>query len=69
MEDKIINVLLSAINNVRKLHRPINGPYDDLACKHCTDLFAPPITSVNDLLKEPVYIEYPCPTIKALDEE
>lgn len=69
MEDKIINVLVSAINNVRKLHSPTNGPYDDLACEYCTYLVNLTNISIYDVTKEPIYIEYPCPTIKALDEE
>ena len=49
--------LLVAVDRVNELHKRIVGPYDNYVCDHCTDLYG----------DEDAYIEYPCPTIKALD--
>jgi hypothetical protein len=58
---------LSAIERVRKLHKPINGAYDDLACSHCTDILL--YTFDPELLKngDPIYVDYPCSTILEMD--
>lgn len=64
--------MYATILRVAKLHKPINGPYDDIACNHCTDLVSPRFTGKitdNELSKPPIYVEYPCPTIKALEGE
>lgn len=46
------------------LHKPVNGPYDDVACEWCTAL----VHSVAEWagITEPVYIEYPCATVVLL---
>ena len=56
----------SAIERVRELHEMINGPYDDAACKHCTTLLEE-MYGLTVGLGEPMYVEYPCPTIQALE--
>lgn len=57
----------NALEAVRYLHAPMNGPYDDAACSHCTSLVYP-IAEAAGII-EPIYIEYPCPTMIALGEE
>jgi hypothetical protein len=59
--------LRDVVGRIRSLHTPMNGPYDDLACKHCTDIVDPIATAVK--ITQPIYVEYPCPTIKALEEK
>jgi hypothetical protein len=50
--------LLEQIEAVRDLHKPVQGPYDNLICEECSH------TEIN----VDFYTEYPCSTIKALDE-
>ena len=53
-----------AVKRVAELHKPVNGPYDDLACETCTDYLN---IYAGEIGSEPAYVEYPCPTIQALD--
>lgn len=57
----------AGVERVLELHAPMNGPYDDLACKHCTSLVHK-IAEAAGII-EPIYVEYPCPTRIALGEE
>lgn len=59
------NSIYSSINNVHKLHFPINGPYDNLVCNHCTDL----MRMYRPNAPEDVFQEYPCPTIETLNRD
>lgn len=52
-----------AVQRVVAFHKPINGPYDDVACEVCTE-YANIYASEDG---EPIYIQYPCPTIRVLD--
>lgn len=51
----------AAIQRVRELHRPLDMNFDGrhLVCKGCT----------NEIWEDEKYVEYPCPTIKALEGE
>jgi hypothetical protein len=51
--------LQEAIERVRELHRPLDMNLDGrhLVCKGCT----------NEIWEDEKYVEYPCPTIKALE--
>jgi hypothetical protein len=64
-DEDAIGRLVTAIQSVYNLHNAVNGPYDDLACEACTEY----ANICSDGIEEPIYIEYPCPTIKALDGE
>jgi hypothetical protein len=55
-----------AVQRVVELHKPVNGPYDDLSCETCTDYLN---IYAGEISSEPAYVEYPCPTIEALDGE
>ena len=66
-EDDFVEHPLAGMQRVRELHSIMNGPYDDAACHHCTML----VHEVSEMagITEPIYISYPCPTIRALDGE
>ena len=49
-----VKELADRIKRVREVHRPINGPADDVTCSECA-------------VDENNYPQYPCPTIRALD--
>lgn len=49
----------TAIQRVRDLHKPVQGPYDNVVCEECSHM------DIN----VDFHTEYPCPTIKALDGE
>jgi hypothetical protein len=44
---------------VQELHKQIQGPYDNYVCEYCSCL----TVFASDV------IPYPCPTIKALDDD
>jgi hypothetical protein len=65
-EEPYVEHPLAGMDRVRELHSPMNGPYDDRACSHCTEL-------VHEIariagIEEPIYIPYPCMTIITLGE-
>jgi hypothetical protein len=49
----------AAILRVAKLHKQVQGPYDNVICEACSHMDI----DVN------FHTEYPCPTIKALNGE
>lgn len=64
-DEKTIGNLVTSIQRVRNLHVPVNGPYDNTICEHCTTI---------TLIERPdapeyAFILYPCPTVNALDVE
>lgn len=54
---------MKEIDIIYALHHKISGPYDDLACEHCTNLAS---WGREDSL-EPIYISYPCLTIRLIE--
>ena len=66
--DEFVRVAIAAIDRVREFHKEVNGPYDDTRCESCTELVRFNIDESNTSDPEP-YIEYPCPTINALNGE
>ena len=51
-----IEELEATLQRVRELHKQVQGPHDNYMCEHC-------------YYDEYRFYEYPCPTIKALDED
>jgi hypothetical protein len=49
------------------MHTEIQGPYDNYACKECTEDLMADLRWENQmeaLVNDPPYVEYPCPTLK-----
>lgn len=48
-----------ALDSLKDLHKPVQGPYDNLVCEECSHMD----------IDIDFHVEYPCPTIKALNGE
>lgn len=57
------NAAFEAVGGIRDLHRAVQGPYDNLICKHCTYI----LLIARPDAPEDAFIMYPCPTINILD--